>query len=359
MLGDAPSAPGASGDVVAAAAAAVTAAGEVGGFAPNSGEEEGGRRRAEGGRNRWPRQETLALLSIRSDMDVAFRDSSAKGPLWEEISRKLSELGYHRSAKKCKEKFENVYKYHKRTKDGRTGKHEGKTYRFFDQLEAFESHTLHSPQPPKPPAPAAQPPAMQAAIRPQSIPHVPAATVPSSTTHMNNNHHNNNINIIPHGNLAASSTVLNFTMPSLPPPSNPTVVVPTPPPNSGFPGAALPREPASNSTSASTFSDEGLPRGGGPNKRKRRWRDFFERVMKDVMDKQEELHRNFLDTIEKCERERAAREESWWMQETARITREREILAQERLATEAKDAAVMSFLQKIAEQQSRRSSPPE
>ncbi|KAL6962470.1 hypothetical protein U1Q18_037429 [Sarracenia purpurea var. burkii] len=39
------------------------------------------------GGNRWPRQETLALLQIRSDMDVAFRDSSLKGPLWEEVSR--------------------------------------------------------------------------------------------------------------------------------------------------------------------------------------------------------------------------------------------------------------------------------
>lgn len=39
------------------------------------------------GGNRWPRQETLALLKIRSDMDQVFRDSSLKGPLWEEISR--------------------------------------------------------------------------------------------------------------------------------------------------------------------------------------------------------------------------------------------------------------------------------
>ncbi|KAJ6954084.1 hypothetical protein NC652_005729 [Populus alba x Populus x berolinensis] len=85
----------------------------------------------------------MALLKIRSDMDVAFRDASVKGPLWEDVSRKLAELGYNRSAKKCKEKFENVYKYHKRTKDGRSGKQEGKTYRFFDQLEAFESHPLH------------------------------------------------------------------------------------------------------------------------------------------------------------------------------------------------------------------------
>lgn len=37
--------------------------------------------------NRWPREETLALLKIRSDMDAAFRDSGHKAPLWEEVSR--------------------------------------------------------------------------------------------------------------------------------------------------------------------------------------------------------------------------------------------------------------------------------
>ncbi|KAB1220848.1 Trihelix transcription factor GT-2 [Morella rubra] len=50
------------------------------------GDDEGGDRTNCGG-NRWPRQETLALLQIRSDMDAVFRDSSLKGPLWEEVAR--------------------------------------------------------------------------------------------------------------------------------------------------------------------------------------------------------------------------------------------------------------------------------
>ena len=37
--------------------------------------------------NRWPRQETLELLKIRSEMDAAFRDATLKGPLWEQVSR--------------------------------------------------------------------------------------------------------------------------------------------------------------------------------------------------------------------------------------------------------------------------------
>eukprot|EP00250_Pteridium_aquilinum_P010424 c19379_g2_i1 orf=78-1250(+) len=103
-----------------------------------------------GGGNRWPRQEALALLKIRSEMDAAFKDSSLKGPLWEEISRKLAEMGFHRSGKKCKEKFENVHKYYKRTKDGKTGRQDGRSYRFFTQLEALygkagDNNTLINP----------------------------------------------------------------------------------------------------------------------------------------------------------------------------------------------------------------------
>lgn len=42
--------------------------------------------------NRWPRQETMALLKIRSEMDAAFRDASPKAPLWEQVSRSVFSL---------------------------------------------------------------------------------------------------------------------------------------------------------------------------------------------------------------------------------------------------------------------------
>ncbi len=47
--------------------------------------EEG--RSTGGGVNRWPRQETLLLIQIRSEMDSNFRDSGLKGPLWEDVAR--------------------------------------------------------------------------------------------------------------------------------------------------------------------------------------------------------------------------------------------------------------------------------
>lgn len=41
----------------------------------------------EGGNSRWPRQETLTLLEIRSRLDSKFKEANQKGPLWDEVSR--------------------------------------------------------------------------------------------------------------------------------------------------------------------------------------------------------------------------------------------------------------------------------
>eukprot|EP00252_Welwitschia_mirabilis_P003151 TRINITY_DN1323_c0_g2_i3.p1 TRINITY_DN1323_c0_g2~~TRINITY_DN1323_c0_g2_i3.p1 ORF type:complete len:135 (+),score=6.50 TRINITY_DN1323_c0_g2_i3:170-574(+) len=37
--------------------------------------------------SRWPRQETLALLKIRAEMDSEFKVATLKAPLWEDVSR--------------------------------------------------------------------------------------------------------------------------------------------------------------------------------------------------------------------------------------------------------------------------------
>ncbi|EOX92393.1 hypothetical protein QUC31_003619 [Theobroma cacao] len=230
--------------------------------------------------NRWPRQETLALLKIRSDMDVAFRDSGVKAPLWEEVSRKLAELGYNRSAKKCKEKFENIYKYHRRTKEGRSGRSNGKNYRFFEQLEALDHH------------PSLLPPATG---------HINTSMQPFSVIR----------DAIP---CSIRNPVLSF-----------------------------------NETSASTTSSSGKE-SDGMRKKKRKLTEFFGRLMREVMEKQENLQKKFIEAIEKSEQDRMAREEAWKMQELDRIKRERELLVQERSIAAAKDAAVLAFLQKFSDQ---------
>ncbi|KAJ8446046.1 hypothetical protein Cgig2_017548 [Carnegiea gigantea] len=338
--------------VVGSSGSSIMAAGSIGGGGDDDksgGElfESGG-----GGGNRWPRQETLALLKIRSDMDTAFRDSSLKGPLWEEVSRKMAELGYHRSGKKCKEKFENVYKYHKRTKEGRVGKSEGKTYRFFDQLEALEQH--HPNSSPALPPPRAPP---QVAVPVTMI--MPAgATVPSSPQPINVVH-------------VAPAPLSISAQPQQPQPpnvssNNPTPasqVAQTPGGVQGQQQQTMPTHPspiqmehsapsespsATPSSSSSTSSDEEVM---GRKKRKRKWKDFFERLMKEVIDKQEVLQKRFLEAVERREHDRMAREEAWKMQEIARLNREHEILVQERSMAAAKDAALISFLKKLSEQQ--------
>ncbi|KAK8552342.1 hypothetical protein V6N13_120750 [Hibiscus sabdariffa] len=277
----------------------------------SEGEEDKGRvdegDRSFGG-NRWPRQETLALLKIRSDMDSVFRDSTPKGPLWEEVSRKLAELGYHRSAKKCKEKFENVYKYHKRTKDGRTSKADGKTktYRFFDQLQAFQNNNIHSLQ----------------SLSPQTP--TPTSASMSNPTNVNN-----------------------ATVPILMNPTISTQAVPMHSTNPGF--FNLSSNLFSTSTSSSTTSNDDSY--GGSSGKKRKWKEFFKRLTKEVIEKQEELQNKFLQTIEKCEQQRMAREDAWRIHEMARVHKEHEILVQERSKAAAKDTAVLAFLQKISGQQ--------
>ncbi|XP_021887628.1 trihelix transcription factor GT-2-like isoform X2 [Carica papaya] len=207
------------------------------------------------------------------------------------VIRKLSELGYNRSAKKCKEKFENIFKYHRRTKECRSGRSNSKTYRFFEQLEALDNHnSLYMPLPLD---------SVQTSMPP------PINTVPTNISHVN----------FAHDPIPCSI-------------KNPTTNY----------------ADTSPSTSFSSKESDGM------HKKKRKLAEFFEGLMRKVMEKQENLQKKFVEAIEKFEQDRIAREEAWKMQELARIKRERELLVQERSVVAAKDAAVLAFLQKFSEQ---------
>ncbi|KAF5444575.1 hypothetical protein F2P56_033699 [Juglans regia] len=303
-------------------------------------DHETGDIKANGGGNRWPRQETLALLKIRSDMDAVFRGTNLKGPLWQEVARKLAELGYNRSAKKCKEKFENVYKYHKRTKEGRIEKSEGKTYRFFDQLQAFESTHVRQPKPQ----------AISIAVStPAGLP-AWTSTMISSTPNVS---HISTVPLTANPIFISQNAVTPISnSPISPIPAKVPVIssAQTDNPRHVLQGTNMQSGNlfSSTSTSSSTASDQELMKGR--YKRKRKWKYFFQRLAKEVIKKQEKLQQEFLETIEKHENERMVREEAWRMQEMARINREHEILVQERSTAAEKDAAVIAFLQKISGQ---------
>ncbi|XP_075488267.1 trihelix transcription factor GTL2-like [Primulina tabacum] len=91
---------------------------------------------------RWPRDEVLALINLRfkSSGNVEETKEGAKGPLWERISLGMMELGYKRSAKRCKEKWENINKYFRKTKDiTKKRSTDSRTCPYFHQL-----HSLYS-----------------------------------------------------------------------------------------------------------------------------------------------------------------------------------------------------------------------
>ncbi|CAN7084075.1 hypothetical protein Bca4012_098702 [Brassica carinata] len=276
--------------------------------------------------NRWPREETLALLRIRSEMDSTFRDATLKAPLWEHVSRKLLELGYKRSAKKCKEKFENVQKYYKRTKETRGGRHDGKAYKFFSQLEALnttppssslDATPLSVANPIQPPPSSSQFPVFPL---PQTLPHSVSFTP----------------NVAP------------------PPPPPPAPMGPT------FPGVTFSSH--SSSTASGMGSDDDDDEEdimdvdqAGPSSRKRKrgnrgggkMMELFDGLVRQVMQKQASMQRSFLEALEKREQERLHREEAWKRQEMSRLAREHEIMSQERAASASRDAAIISMIQKI------------
>ncbi|KAJ4900715.1 Trihelix transcription factor GTL2 [Raphanus sativus] len=97
---------------------------------------------------RWPRDEVLALINIRrsissmnDDIPLPSPSSSTKVvPLWERISKKMLEIGYKRSAKRCKEKWENINKYFRKTKDvNKKRPLDSRTCPYFHQLTALYS----------------------------------------------------------------------------------------------------------------------------------------------------------------------------------------------------------------------------
>lgn len=88
--------------------------------------------------SRWPGEEVEALISLKSSLDVQYHESGPKGPLWEEIASRMKRLGYNRSGKRCKEKWENINKYFKRVKESKRKRPDvSKTCPYFEQLDAL------------------------------------------------------------------------------------------------------------------------------------------------------------------------------------------------------------------------------
>ncbi|OMO68203.1 trihelix transcription factor GT-2-like protein [Corchorus olitorius] len=250
----------------------------------------------DGGTGRWPRQETLTLLEIRSRLDSKFKEANQKGPLWDEVSR---------------EKFENLYKYYKKTKEGKAGRQDGKHYRFFRQLEALYGETSNSVSGPE------------------------TQLVGNSFRFHGNTP--NSINTQANQDVYHSSQKLCDSL-SL-----------------------------SNSSDFETSSSDDndltteAPMNHHPNdsshkrKKKRGWKvkikEFIDSQMRKLMERQEAWLEKLTRTLEQKEQERVLREEEWRKEEAARIDREHRFWAKERAWIEARDSALMDALQNLTGKQ--------
>ncbi|KAH7574448.1 hypothetical protein JRO89_XS03G0297400 [Xanthoceras sorbifolium] len=93
--------------------------------------------------SRWPKAEVEALIQVRSGLESRFLEPGLKGPLWDEVSSLMASMGYQRSARRCKEKWENINKYFRKTKDsGKKRSPLSKTCSYFDHLDQLYSRTL-------------------------------------------------------------------------------------------------------------------------------------------------------------------------------------------------------------------------
>ncbi|XP_023526488.1 trihelix transcription factor PTL [Cucurbita pepo subsp. pepo] len=260
---------------------------------------------------RWPRQETLTLLDIRSRLDSKFKEANQKGPLWDEVSRIMAEEhNYQRSGKKCREKFENLYKYYKKTKEGKAGRQDGKNYRFFRQLEALYGETTNSAQLPD------------------------SHFVGDSNLSFQQNGTNNPTTALPMSYEAQQKHYCDSL--SL---SN----------TSEF-------ETSASSDDNDDLGSVGIMDNDSVEKRRKRrggkcWKakikQFIDSQMRKLIDKQEAWLEKLMKTLEQKEKDRMIREEEWRRQEVSRMDRERSFWAKERAWIEARDAALMEALQRL------------
>lgn len=214
------------------------------------------------------------------------------------------EHGYQRSGKKCREKFENLYKYYKKTKEGKAGRQDGKHYRFFRQLEALYGETSN-------------------------------ASASASENHL-----------LGHGvryNVANNSASISNQEPFQGQKLSDSLSLSN---SSNFDTTSSDEDSDFNLTGDNDSTEKRKKRKG-----KRSWkakiRDFIDSQMRKLMEKQEAWLEKIMKTIEQKEQERLLREEEWRKQEAARVDREHKFWANERSWIESRDAAMMEALRTL------------
>ncbi|XP_044496423.1 trihelix transcription factor GTL1-like [Mangifera indica] len=92
---------------------------------------------------RWPEAEVQALIMLRTASEHKFRMMGSKCSIWDEISVGMHNMGYDRSAKKCKEKWENMNKYFRKSMgNGKKHPENSKACPYFHDLDILYRNGL-------------------------------------------------------------------------------------------------------------------------------------------------------------------------------------------------------------------------
>jgi hypothetical protein len=255
--------------------------------------------------------------------------------------RRLAEFGYNRSAKKCKEKFENIHKYYKKTKSGQAGRRQdGKNYRFFSELDALYGGDHHQHR-------------NKAVDRHHHHHHhhhagAAAAILQSTQSAGGGSGLQQAAGIADHAVGLFRAAVENHAT------STAAAAADSDSSEDNYDhGPQLGRE--SDLLDDDDDDDDGGGGGGGDAQRSKKRKLvirqqqqsaggvgrphrsnnstsrkvlFFESLMKKLMDKQDAMQRKFLESIERREQERLVREEAWKRQEMAHLARDHELRIQ-------------------------------
>lgn len=207
----------------------------------------------------------------------------------------FEEHGYTRSGKKCREKFENLYKYYKKTKEGKAGRRQdGKNYRFFRQLEAICGESKDS------------------------------TSCYNDTQFIMTN--------ALHSFHAPSTNIHNIF------PQHPELLTNTQ-------SLSLSNNFSSSELGLTSSSEENGSDKSNRTHWKEKIKEFIGVHMERLIEKQDVWLEKLMKTMEDKEQQRIVKEEEWRRVEAARIDKERSFWAKERERLEARDVAVIEALQ--------------
>ncbi|TKY61399.1 Trihelix transcription factor GTL2 [Spatholobus suberectus] len=239
----------------------------------------------------WTNDEVLALFRIRSSMENWFPEFT-----WDHVSRRLAELGFKKSAEKCKEKFEDESRYFDNMNYGKNN------YRFLSELEEL----CHGDQNPDPGG---------------------DADAGNGVVRSEKTHHPGGDNMGHHHALEENSRDMEATATKQRDGSDKVVV------------------------------EKSKERKRKRRDRFEMFKGFCESVVNNMMAQQEEIHNKLLEDMVKRDQEKFAREEAWKKQEMDRMNKELEIVAQEQAIAGDRHATIIEFLKKCATTTTTSSSP--